>query len=56
MLSMKGIGQATIFVGILISTDAGIGGIPGLLAALVAIFVMLLGVPLIRLSKPKPKY
>jgi hypothetical protein len=52
---MKGVGQATIFVGILVSADAGIGGVPGLMCALIGIFMMSLGIVMIRMSKPTPK-
>jgi hypothetical protein len=56
MLSMKGIGQAAIFMGALIGLDsAGMGGIHGTAGALVGVLMMSAGILLIRRSKSKPK-
>jgi hypothetical protein len=54
MLSMKGIGEAMVFMGVLAGLDsAGMGGVHGAAGATVGIMMMLLGVVLIRKSKPK---
>ena len=50
---MKGIGQGFVFFGVLFGLDsAGMGGTPGEICAALAIFIMVLGVVLIRWSKP----
>ena len=54
MLTMRGIGQASVLVGAVLGLDsAGMGGVPGLIRASVGIMTMLLGVLLIRKAKPK---
>jgi hypothetical protein len=52
MLTLKGVGQALVVCGIILGLDmAGMGGIPGVIGGGLAIFIMLLGLALIRLSK-----
>ena len=54
MLTMKGIGAAMVFMGVLIGLDsAGMGGLHGAAGAAIGVVLMLLGVVLLRKSKPK---
>ena len=54
MLSTKGLGQAFVLVGVVFGLDgAGMCGYEGEALAAVGIVAMLLGVVLIRKSKPK---
>ncbi len=54
MLSMKGVGQGFVFVGVVCGLDgAGMRGYEGEALAAVGTIAMLLGVVLIRRSKPK---
>jgi hypothetical protein len=52
-LDKREIGKALVFLGVLVGMDSGMGGVPGMASAAVGIAAMLLGVVLIRKSKPK---
>jgi hypothetical protein len=53
LLTMKGIGQAFVLVGVVIGLDSAGMGPAGAIGAAVGIVAMLIGVVLIRKSKPK---